>query len=408
MQAWSEQPSIEDKTLKCDQTAQITDKNQVHSVTMWFRAFILACLALLSVVVAQPRNANVLLIRILLEQQSKISLLLPGSHAALYADGTTFSSSDTALEWRISNLAGDIGIEAASGIFDTGKDRIILQSNAGYFQFGNKLYRGAAMLLARDGQVMLVNALDVEEYVRGVIPLEMPTNWHEEALKAQAVIARTYAIANLNSKADYDLCDTERCQVYGGATAETPRGDAAAASTRGLILSYAGRPARTYFHAESGGYTASSREIWGGDLPYLLARPDPGGVSSPTAWRVTVSPATAQSVVSRFVNVGQFRSMRVLDRTESNRPSAMEIVGSAGTVRLTGTRIYNLARALGAKSSMIDVVSSNPLIIEGYGNGHGVGLSQYGARYFAAQGYGYTQILGYYYPGVGIGAYAVQ
>ncbi len=375
---------------------------------MWFKSLILIGLLLFSVGTAQPRNPNVLLLRVLLGQQSKVSILMPANHSALFADGTTISSSDTALEWRISVLGNDIGIETATGIFDTGKDRLILQSNTSYFQYNGKLYRGAAVLLARGGQVMLVNAVDVEEYVRGVIPLEMPTHWQDEALKAQAVIARTYAIANINSKADYDLCDSERCQVYGGATAETPRGDAAAASTRGLILSYGNKPARTYFHAESGGFTASSREIWGGDLPYLTARPDPGGVSSPNAWRVTVSQATAQSVINRFVNIGTFRSMRVLDRTESNRPSSIEIVGSTGTSKITGTNIYTLARALGAKSSMIDVVSSNPLIIEGYGNGHGVGLSQYGARYFAAQGYGYTQILGYYYPGVGIGAYAVQ
>ena len=361
-------------------------------------------LMFVSVGIAQPRNPNVLLMRVLLGQQSKISILMPATHSALYADGTTLSSSDSPLEWRISNLKGNIGIETSSGVFDTGKDRLILQ--ASYFQYNNTLYRGAALLLARDGQVMLVNAVDVEEYVRGVIPLEMPSSWQEEALKAQAVIARTYAIANLNQKADYDLCATDRCQVYGGASAETPRGDAAAASTRGLILSYANRPARTYFSAESGGYTASSREIWGTELPYLMARPDPGGVSSANAWRITVQ--NPQGIVSRFASIGQFRSMRVLDRTESNRPATIEIVGSGGTRKITGTSVYALARALGAKSSMIDIVSSNPLIIEGYGNGHGVGLSQYGARYFAAQGYAYTQILGYYYPGVGIGAYAVQ
>ncbi len=377
-------------------------------VFMWFRVFILGFLMLVSIGVAQPRNPNVLLLRVLLAQQSKISVLMPASHNALYADGTVVSSSQTALDWRFSVVGKTIGIETAEGVFDTNKDRVILQSSTEYFQFAGKLYRGAAMLLARGGQVMLVNAVDVEEYVRGVIPLEMPTHWQDEALKAQAVIARTYAIANINAKADYDLCATERCQVYGGATAETPRGDAAAASTRGLILSYANRPARTYFHAESGGFTASSREIWGGDLPYLTARPDPGGVSSSNAWRITVSNATAQSVIGRFASIGQFRSMRVLDRTESNRPGAIEIIGSAGSSKITGTNVYALARALGAKSSMIDIVSSSPLIIEGYGNGHGVGLSQYGARYFAAQGYGYTQILGYYYPGVSIGAYSVQ
>jgi stage II sporulation protein D len=373
---------------------------------MWVRVLVLVGLLMLSWGLAQPRNPSVLTIRVLLAQQNKFSILMPANHAALYADGTTLSSSATPLEWRFSVQNGDIGIETAEGVFDTGKERLVLQSD--YFQFSGKLYRGMAVLVVREGQIMLLNFLDVEEYVRGVIPLEMPTSWQEEALKAQAVIARTYAIANINTRADYDLCASERCQVYGGASAETPRGDAAAASTRGLILSYQNRPARTYFHAESGGFTASSREIWGSDLPYLTARPDPGGVSSPNPWRITVSQQTAQSVISRFVTVGTFKSIRVVDRTESNRPVAIEIVGSAATARVTGTNVYALSRQLGAKSSLIDFVSSNPLVIEGYGNGHGVGLSQYGARYFAAQGYSYTQILGYYYPGVGIGAYSVQ
>ncbi len=375
---------------------------------MWFRVLALCAIVLISVGAAQPRTYNSLLLRVSLTQQSKVLVLVPGQHSAAQADGAIISSSATPLEWRLSVVGANIGVETATGVFDTGKDRLILQSNDGYFQFAGKLYRGAAVALARGGQVLLVNAVDVEEYVRGVIPLEMPSQWQEEALKAQAVIARTYAISNLNPKADFDLCDSERCQVYGGATAETPRGDVAASSTRGLILSYAGRPARTFFHAESGGFTASSREIWGGDLPYLTARPDPGGISSQNAWRISVPAGTVQNVISRFVNVGKFKSMRVLDRTESNRPSAIEIVGSGGTAKVVGTNVYTLARALGAKSSMIDIVSSNPFVVEGYGNGHGVGLSQYGARFFAAQGYAYTQILGYYYPGVGIGAYEVQ
>lgn len=373
---------------------------------MWLRIVVLLVLLGVSWGLAQPRNSGVLTIRILLDQQAKISILMPANHSALYTDGTTLSSSPSPLEWRFLVQNGDIAILTAEGVFDTGKDRLILQGD--YFQFAGKLYRGMAILTVRQNQVMLLNFLDVEEYVRGVIPLEMPTSWQEEALKAQAVIARTYAIANVNTKADYDLCATERCQVYGGASAETPRGDAAAASTRGLILSHQNRPARTYFHAESGGFTASSREIWGTELPYLTARPDPGGVSSPNPWRITVSASVVQTVVSRFVSVGTFRSIRVVDRTESNRPVAIEIVGSAATARVTGTNVYALSRQLGAKSSLIDFVSSNPVVIEGYGNGHGVGLSQYGARYFAAQGYSYTQILGYYYPGVGIGAYSVQ
>jgi stage II sporulation protein D len=375
------------------------------------RYLALAALIFFSSSIAQIREAQPLTLRILLAQQNKVTVTFPGNHSAVYQDGTVLNTSPTPLEWRLSVVGGKIGIDANDGVYNTGRDRLILQTSQGvvardgYFQFGDRVYRGAAVALARDGQVTLVNAVDVEEYVRGVLPMEMPTSWQDEALKSQAVIARTYAIANLKPNSDYDLCATERCQVYGGANVETPRGDAAAAATRGQILSWQGRPARTYFHAESGGYTASSREIWGNVHPYLQARPDPGGVASQTPWRITVSTATLQQAVSKYLRVGTIQTIRVVNRTESNRPTAIEINGSSGKGTITGTNIYAFARAIGAKSSMIDFVTGN--VVEGYGNGHGVGLSQYGARFFAAQGYAYTQILGYYYPGVAIGPYEV-
>jgi stage II sporulation protein D len=364
-----------------------------------------------SLVLAQGVSSRPLIIRVLLAQQATAKLIVATSHNAVYQDGTVLTQSTRPLEWQVRvTPSGKLGVETAQGLFDTGRQQLNLQTERdGYFQFAGTVYRGSVILSARGNSVVVVNALDVEDYVRGVLPREMPTNWEDEALKAQAVIARTYAISRLNQNGDYDVCATEQCQVYQGASAETPRGNGASEATRGFILSWQGRPAQTFFHADSGGFTASSREIWGGNVPYLQARPDPGSRTSPTPWRVAVSNATIQAAVNRFAaKAGTYRSLSISSRTESGRPSAIDIIGSSGTARITGTAVYAFSRAIGAKSSMIGLESANPLVIVGYGNGHGVGLSQYGAKYFAQQGYGYQQILGYYYPGVSIGQYEVQ
>ena len=376
--------------------------------SVWTRV-VLICCALLgaSLVLAQGNSARPLVIRVLLATQSKATLTVATPHTAIYTDGTVFTQSDAALEWRLSvTPGGKIGVETAQGVYDTGRQMLTLQTQpGGYFQFAGRIYRGSSAVIAQGNTLQVLNALDLEDYVRGVLPREMPSGWPDEALKAQAVIARTYAVSKLNPNGSYDLCATEQCQVYEGASAETPRGNGASEATRGEILSWQGRAAQTFFHADSGGYTASSAEIWGGQIQYLQARADPGSRTSPTPWRITVSSATIQNAVNRFApRAGTYKSMTITSRTASGRPSSILI---NGTTSITGTNVYAFARAIGAKSSMIGLASSNPLVIVGYGNGHGVGLSQYGAKWFAQSGYAYKQILSYYYSGVSIGQYEV-
>ncbi len=355
------------------------------------------------------QTAKPLILRVLLGQQSKANLIFPTSHNATYTDGTLLSQSATPLEWNLSIQNGKVAIVTEAGSFDTGRNKLVLQTDAGgYFQFAGRVYRGSAIISVRGNTLNIVNALDVEDYVRGVTPVEMPSSWHDEALKAQTIIARTYAIAKLNQSGDYDVCPTAACQVYGGANVETIRGNAAADATRGLIVSWNNRPATTYFSSDSGGYTASGQEIWGTNLPYLVARPDPLSIAPNNPWRLPISSSTIQSVVNRYAaKAGSFRSMSIPARTESGRPSALDITGSSGTIRVSGTNVYAFIRALGAKSSLIGIASNNPLVLEGYGNGHGVGLSQYGAKGLASSGWTFDQILGYYYVGVSLANYEV-
>ncbi|MBD8605246.1 SpoIID/LytB domain-containing protein [Aeromicrobium sp. CFBP 8757] len=191
-----------------------------------------------------------------------------------------------------------------------------------------------------------VNVLPLEHYVRGVIAAEMPAGWAAEALKAQAVAARTYGVRSLAPSRYYDICSTTACQVYGGASRETASTDAAARATSGQYVSYQGAPALTQFSSSSGGRTSV------GSQPYLVAGDDPYDGWSGNAnhdWTTTVSASTIQKAYPR---IGTLRSLTVTKRSGGGswggRVSAVTLAGTAGSVSISG----NDARwAFGLKSN---------------------------------------------------------
>lgn len=270
-------------------------------------------------------------------------------------------------------------------------------------QIEGRSYRGGVLLKAVRGAVSAVNVADLEDYLRGVVPAEMPSSWPLEALKSQAVVARTYAAARINPASYYDLCATDACQVYGGLSRETPQADAAVDATRAQVVSYAGAAAKTYFSSDSGGYTASSLETWGQNLPYLTAKPDPG-VSGPNSrWTLSVPLARVADVASRYgVRLGPLRSLNITGVSLSGRVTAVVLSGASGSRTIQGADAGGFVRSLGAKSSRVNFSGSDPLIVTGAGAGHGVGLSQWGASARAQQGWNYLQIMGFYYTGASI------
>lgn len=250
-----------------------------------------------------------------------------------------------------------------------------------------------------DGSGTLVNELGIDDYVAGVA--EMPGRWHLEALKAQAVAARSYTMTSLDRSARYDLCATEDCQVYRGVEAEHPRTDSAIAATAGVVVTYDGRTARTYYHADSGGTVASSSEVWGTWSPYLLVRQDARSSSPHRSWAVRLDGAAlGASLSTAGLAVGEVVSLRVVGLSESGRVDELEVVGSTGSRVVRGTRLTNLARSWGLKSMAFRVQGG--LTVTGDGWGHGVGMSQYGARALANSGYDFGQILAFYYPNTGL------
>ncbi|HEX2864006.1 MAG TPA: SpoIID/LytB domain-containing protein [Deinococcales bacterium] len=377
-----------------------------------------ACGALLLALAAPARGqdtvspdlSQVLPIRVLIGSGSSVSLVFPPEHSASAGPKVLLDQASTPLTWKLGAHGGHVTVTVQGGqTLDLGTDRLNLQNAPGLaFLYGGKAYRGNATVIAHDTNLNVVNALPVEDYVRGVLPAEMPSGWPMEALKAQAVIARTYAISRLTQTGEYDVCATTACQVYGGMGAEAERGDEAAEATRGLIAAYAGKPARTFFHSDSGGFTASSREVWGEAIPYLPAQPDPDSRAARAGWSVKPTMDTISAVMNRCApNAGAYRGLKVTEKTESGRVYGLAFTGTRGTATVDGARAQDCFRSLGAQSTLGDITSSSPLQIDGSGWGHGVGLSQYGAKNMAARGWTFDQILGFYYPGVTLANYNV-
>lgn len=148
------------------------------------------------------------------------------------------------------------------------------------------------MLETRGDELLLINRLPLEDYIKGTVKLEANPAWPEEALKAQIIVARTYALKNLgrHKEEGFDFCATVHCQRYGGINAEDPRSNALVEATRGMVLTYQGKLASVVYHSESGGCTDSAYNVWGREVPYLVSVPSPWEEGSPRAcWTVVLS-----------------------------------------------------------------------------------------------------------------------
>ena len=154
-------------------------------------------------------------------------------------------------------------------------------------QLDGTAYRGALIVHRQAGKLTIVNRLPLDRYLRGVVPWEMPDDWHREALRAQSVVARSYALATLKPGALFDLYADTRSQVYGGIRAEAASTNRAIGSTAGRVLYWDGRVATTFYHSTSGGKTVSNEEAWPGatPVPYLVSVSDPyDGLSKLHRW----------------------------------------------------------------------------------------------------------------------------
>lgn len=203
-------------------------------------------------------------------------------------------------------------------------------------------FRGTLDVLPDGANLLVVNELGIEDYLRGVVTEESPSSWPAAALQAQSIVARTYAITNAVGGRPFDQWPDTRSQVYTGVSGETGAGDAAIAATRGQVVTLDGTPVITYFFSTSGGRTEDSSKVFGGEeRSWLQSVRDPyeSGAGSPLyRWERTFSTRSADARTRRF-GVGALRRIEILERGDSPRVVKARVVGATGTTEVDGGQL---------------------------------------------------------------------
>lgn len=270
-----------------------------------------------------------------------------------------------------------------------------------------KKYFGGVRVNKNSNSLTVINVVSIEQYLRGVVPKEMSPTFHPEALKAQAVAARSFTMKNKtrHEKEGYELCAKNHCQFYDGVAPISAATDKAISETRGEVLYFNGEVAMTNFHTDSGGMTESVANVWGSEIPYL--QPAAELMKNTRAWNVTISKLEfAKKMGAGFGELQSINLSKLVvgknasDRTSSGRVKTVQIVGTNKTVNLTGNEMRN---KFSLPSTLFNMkIQDNQVVFEGYGSGHGVGMSQHGAEAYAKSGWTYDKILRHYYKGTEI------
>lgn len=309
-------------------------------------------------------------------------------------------------------------------------------TTGGFVTWNGKRYRGNLVVTATDSGTLVVNVLSMNDYLRGVVPLEIGNRTPAEfaAVQAQAVAARTYAYKHLTSSRGFDMYSTVQDQVYGGVDAEKPQSDSAITTTADVVVLYNGQPITTPYHSTCGGSTAAVSEVWYDqpDQPYLRPVSDriPGtnnfycDPSPRFSWTQSYDAAGLRAVMEKYLasytkapknGVGKITDISEQGRTPSDRVAALTVQTESGSYTLRGNDIrFVLRDPKGAilnstffsftKETSGGEVSS--FTVNGRGYGHGIGMCQWGAIGRARAGQNYRTILQTYYPGTTIGRIA--
>ena len=281
----------------------------------------------------------------------------------------------------------------------------LIASAAARVTVNGKGYRGLLEVSAADRGLLVVNELPLEEYLIGLINCEISSAWPMEAVKAQAVIARSYAIFQKNARrgAPYQLESSVMDQVYDGADGEDSRAARGVEETAGEVLVYDDKVIQAFYHSNCGGHTESSKVVWGMSIPYLQGVPcQYCQEANPSRWeqRIPMKKVEAALRAAGFPVAG-LREIGVQERNESGRVQELAAVGAKGRTVVPGVAFRKALGYTVVKSTNFEVgVSGDDLLVTGTGSGHGVGLCQWGAKQRAVDGFSYSEILSYYYPNV--------
>ena len=266
---------------------------------------------------------------------------------------------------------------------------------------------GDLEITASDEHLLIVNVVDLEEYVAGVVSSEVNPEWHEELLRTQAVAARTYVLYKKlkNAAQPFDVYASVQDQVYTGRQKVNRAVLDAVNRTRGQVLTYGGRPIFAVYSSTTAGPTEDAMNVWAKDLPYLKGVACPFDRKSPWyEWRATIP---FDTVEARFKEegypIGWLATLTPYGMTTAGRVKDMRILHSRGELVVTGQEFRRILGYANVRSTRFSIERiDRHVVFAGKGAGHGVGLCQWGAKEMAELGYPYQSILRYYYPGTEI------
>jgi len=219
-----------------------------------------------------------------------------------------------------------------------------------------KKYRGGVLLQMYNGQINVINCLSVHDYLYGVIHNELSQSHPLEALKAQAVAARSFAAMEMgkHSALGFDLCASTDCQMYRGYSSEYPKTCQAVDETEGLVIKYAGKTVSAYYHASSGGHTVNAADVWTKNLGYIVGKEDP--YSPNNSWTITMPMSTIQSKLEAAGHyVGTLQSVSISARGAGDCVTAMDFVGTSGRVTIKKTSVRTLLGGTSIRSQLFTI-----------------------------------------------------
>jgi len=288
---------------------------------------------------------------------------------------------------------------------------LTLQSKTGFLKFNTYLLREKISLIPKkDGGCLVVNTLGLDHYLAGLINREMSPSWPIEALKAQAVASRSYAISRMRESLgkDFDLENSTMDQVYEGAQAETGKSHMAVTQTKNITLNFKQGPLKAYFHANCGGRTELPESVWGdGKVSAFktVACPFHKKTSNKKTWNVFLSNDQIEHALRKVSGLlpSTFLSLAKVEAgaiNPSERVSDLILSDARGNnVIIPATAFRSAIGNMKVKSTSFSLAESNGRVaIRGEGFGHGVGMCQVGAKSMAENGKSFHQILKYYYP----------
>ncbi|WP_413678453.1 SpoIID/LytB domain-containing protein [Prochlorococcus sp. MIT 0916] len=296
--------------------------------------------------------------------------------------------------------------------------------------FKNRRYSGELRVSLNDEKLNIINYLKLEKYLKSVVGSEMPKDFPFAALQAQAISARTYALKLIDKNKSFDLHSTQASQVYLGLESETSKINRAVQSTSSLALFYKNELIDAVFHSSSGGRTENSGQVWKYQLPYLKSVVDYDQKSEKYRWTNEFSSVELEKI---FSDLGEVNGIQIIEKSNTNRVLKIRIHGTNGNKIISGKTLREKLQLLSTKFEVdlkfdpikLDnklnfynkIVDNFPLqtlppipkdyflLVKGYGAGHGVGMSQWGAKSMAERGANFHEILKHYYSGVQIKTY---